>query len=259
MKKSLWLFLGLLFCLGLNAQEVPADTGKAPEPELENTGNEIKVWDIVLGLGYNYRRFHSVKQFSQPAGGGHYYYGGGGGGGYVPIGTNQQEVPEEPEKVYVGNSDFGMTECFGYELDFLVPFYRHDRLRLAAALGFQYYELDTKYSSANYNSSFDFQMHTYDVGVKASYALFDSLDLVATLGPSFNFIDMKTRSFRDNEDTKRLDMGVFGALGLQYWIRPWIGVCAQLRYDKVFSDAATRYAEMNLDTWNTDVRLVFLF
>ena len=134
-------------------------------------------------------------------------------------------------------------------------------------MGYQYYDLDTKTEyqiinkvmEAAYSSSFEFQMHSYDIGVKLTYELFDSFDLLATIGPSFNLIDMESSSFGSHEKSTRMKMGVFGAVGAQYWIRPWLGVCAEIRYDKVFSDAVSRYAEMELDTWNTDLKFVFLF
>ena len=288
-----------------------ADAAKAPEqvPELEATsssGNQITALDFVLGLGYNYRKFHAVKQFSRNVGG--YYIGGGAGGAGIsstyrdlqlrqldrqiqqlldrmartPSGRmydslerrlnrleerrwrleegvmNDNQDISSP-RVFVGNEEVGMTECFGYELNFLLPFYKNDGIRLAAALGYQYYDLDTKTTSMYGSSSFEFQMHTYDVGVKLTYELFDSFDLVATIGPSFNLIDMESRSYGVGDSSTRMKMGVFGAVGAQYWIRPWLGVSAELRYDKVFSDAVTRYAEMKLDTWNTDIKLVFLF
>ena len=310
MKKILALVVAFACGLSVCAQEAPAapaaDASKAPEqvPELETTegGNQITALDFVLGLGYNYRKFHKVKQFTRNVGG--YYVGGGAGatGSYrdlqirqldkqieqlderlarTPSGRmydllearrsrleerrwqldegsgNGQEISSP--RIYIGNEEVTTSDCFGYELNFLLPFYRDDSIRLAAALGYQYYDLESKTTRPYCNSSFEFEMHTYDVGIKLSYELFDSFDLVATVGPSFNFIDMDSRSFGVGDSSSRVKMGVFGAVGAQYWIRPWIGVCAELRYDKVFSDAVTRYAEMTLDTWNTDLKLVFLF
>ncbi len=312
MKKILAIAVAFACGLSVWAQEAAApaaDAAKAPEqvPELETTsssGNEITALDFVLGLGYNYRKFHKVKQFSRNVGG--YYIGGGAGTGagtsyrdlqiqrldkqieqlgerleHTPSGrmydllearisrlwerrmqleegSGQGEEVSSP-RIYVGNEEVTTSDCFGYELNFLLPFYKSEGIRLAAALGYQYYDLDTKTTSAYGSSSFEFQMHSYDVGIKLTYELFDSFDLVATIGPSFNVVDMESRSFGVGDSSTRLKMGVFGAVGAQYWIRPWLGVCAALRYDKVFSDAVTRYAEMTLDTWNTDLKLVFMF
>ncbi len=312
MKKILAIAVAFACGLSVWAQEAAApaaDAAKAPEqvPELEatsNSGNQITALDFVLGLGYNYRKFHKVKQFSRNVGG--YYTGGGAGGtggassayrnfriqlldrqidrleeqlSHTPHGSrydrledrlcrlyeerihlehNDQDQNTSP-RVYIGNEEVGMSDCFGYELNFLLPFYKNDGIRLAAALGYQYYDLDSKTTSVYGTSSFEFQMHSYDVGVKLTYELFNNFDLVATIGPSFNLVDMESRSYGISDSSTRLKMGVFGAVGAQYWIRPWLGVCAELRYDKVFSDAVSRYAEMNLDTWNTDLKLVFLF
>ena len=330
MKKIISLAMAFAFSLSLMAQEAPAtaqnaDNANAPEqvPELETEGgNKITALDIVFGLGYNYRKFHAVKQYSRNVGG--YYIGGGIGGGagtgtgtgmgggwtgsgssaayrdlriqmldrqiqnlsermqhtqsqklhdllesrlirleeqriHLEHGSGDQLDDYTGKRIYIGNTEFGTTECYGYELNFVIPFFKNDDIHLAAALGYQFYDLDSKTTSATYSSSFEFQMHTYDVGLKLTYELFDSFDLVATLGPSFNFIDMESRSFGYSDSSSRLKMGIFGAVGAQYWIRPWLGVCVEVRYDKVFSDAVTRYAEMTLDTWNTDVKLVFMF
>ena len=249
MKKILAIAVAFACGLSVWAQEAApaADAAKAPEqvPELETTnsgGNEITALDFVLGLGYNYRKFHKVKQFSRNVGG--YYIGGGTGTGASGTFRNMQiqqlekqieqlgermerasseralqlleerysrlwerlerlyhygEQYEEEEiaspRIYVGNEEVTTSDCFGYELNFLLPFYKSEGIRLAAALGYQYYDLDTKTTSPYGNSSFEFQMHSYDVGVKLTYELFDSFDLVATIGPSFNVVDMESRSY----------------------------------------------------------------
>ena len=252
------------FAFTATAQEA-TDRTPAPELSVEDSGNELGLLDFALGLGYNYRRFHKVRQYARTTGGyGGYSYVPGSGLSSFPL-TVLNGVPRDEEEldgrstVYLGRGEFGMAESLGWELNLVLPFFRRDRLQLDAALGFQFYELDTQVTSGGYRSSFDFQMHTYDIGVKAAYCLFDNFDLTASIGPSFNLIDMESRSGGDCDDATRVEVGAFGSVGAQYWLCSWLGLSAQLRYDDVFSDASTRYSRMKLDTWNTDFRLIFLF
>ena len=60
-------------------------------------------------------------------------------------------------------------------------------------------------------------------------------------------------------DKDSLKVGCFAAAGLQFWFNKYIGVGADIRYDKVFDNVTTRYSDLNLDTWNTDLKFLFRF
>ena len=45
----------------------------------------------------------------------------------------------------------------------------------------------------------------------------------------------------------------------EFWFNKYIGVGADIRYDKVFDNVTTRYSDLDLDTWNTDLKFLFRF
>ena len=103
------------------------------------------------------------------------------------------------------------------------------------------------------------QLQTYDVGAKASYKFNDHLTASVSLGPSFNYTSLDTSSNGHRSDKDSLQVGCFAAAGLQFWFNNYIGVGADIRYDKVFDNATTRYSDLDLDTWNTDLKFLFRF
>ena len=122
-----------------------------------------------------------------------------------------------------------------------------------------YYDCDTKITVQNAHTEYEMQLHTYDIGAKASYKITDHLTASVSLGPSFNFTSLDTSSNGHRSDKDSLDMGVFASAGVQYWFTNYIVVGAEVRYDKVFNDVSTRYSDLDLDTWNTDLKFLFRF
>ena len=253
----------LMFSATIFAQEAP--TAASVENITKEPFNQVTIWDFVFGVGYNYRKFHKVKLYkgsdipfyTPKTRGGQTRAPNGVPGQYDPTWHDEEEFYDKP--VHIGNADFGARDCSGVELNFSVPCFRHDALRIDALLGFMYYDCDTKITAQGAYTEYDMQLHTYDLGAKASYKITDHLTASMSLGPSFNFTSLDTSSNGHRSDKDSLDMGVFASAGLQYWFTEYIGVGAEVRYDKVFNDVSTRYSDLDLDTWNTDLKFLFRF
>lgn len=267
MKKLLTIAFLMMFATSIFAQDAPAP---APEENITNEPfNQVTIWDFVFGVGYNYRKFHKVKLYKGsdlP-----YYFKPGTRGGKTRAPHNNNGVPGQNDPywneeedfydrpVHIGNADFGSRECSGLEVNFGIPCFRHDALRIDALLGFMYYDCDTELYVQGAHTEYDMQMHTYDIGAKASYKFNDHLTASVSLGPSFNFMSIDSNSNGHHSDKDSLEMGVFAAAGVQFWFNKYIGVGAEVRYDKVFEDVDTRYSSLDLDTFNTDLKFLFRF
>ena len=281
MKKLLTIAFMMMFATSLFAQDAPAPT---PEENIaKEPFNQVTIWDFVFGVGYNYRKFHKVKLYKAsdlyiPKTRVDGNASGNGNGNGTPSGTpsgydngndgtdvpghtdpiwHDEEVYDKP--VHIGNADFGARDSSGVELNIGLPCFRHDALRIDALFGFMYYDCDTKISMQGARTEYEMQLHTYDIGAKATYKITDRLTASMSLGPSFNFTSLDTSSNGHRSDKDSLEMGVFASAGVQYWFTNYIGVGAEVRYDKVFNDVSTRYSDLDLDTWNTDLKFLFRF
>lgn len=279
MKKAIALIAALL------AVSTSAHAQEAENKEIVIPENQISIWDFTLGLGYNYRSFHKAKLFKPntayqggnpyvivtPDGGNGGNGGEGGNGGIITPGVlpvndphwyeehKHEEEHHHEKTVFAGNADFGIQECYGYELNLALPVYKHDKIRFDAILGFQHYDIDTEIYSGGYHTRYDLSMQTFDIGCKCAYRITKSLDATLTIGPSFNTIEQKSSVNGDKSSTDKLEMGMFAAAGLQYWFCDVVGIAAEIRYDAVFNDVKTRYAKHDLNTWNTDLKVIFCF
>ena len=268
MKKLLTVAFMMMFASSIFAQDAPAPATE--ESITKEPFNQVTIWDFVFGVGYNYRKFHKVKLYKAsdlPA----YFYVPKTRGGQTraPDGVNplpndpgqhwqeEEEVYDKP--VHIGNADLGARDSSGVELNIGLPCFRHDALRIDALFGFMYYDCDTKISTQTARTEYEMQLHTYDIGAKATYKITDRMTASVSLGPSFNFSSLDTSSNGHRSDKDSLDMGVFASAGVQYWFTNYIGVGAEVRYDKVFNDVSTRYSDLDLDTWNTDLKFLFRF
>lgn len=276
MKKLLTIAFMMMFATSIFAQDAPAP---APEEEItKEPFNQVTIWDFVFGVGYNYRKFHKVKLYKASDLPSYFYVpktrGGGNGNGNGngngdPAGIPGQYDPNQPawhdgeemyeKPVHIGNADFGARDSSGVELNIGIPCFRHDALRIDALFGFMYYDCDTKIHTQTAQTEYEMQLHTYDIGAKATYKITDRMTASLSLGPSFNFSSLDTSSNGHRSDKDSLDMGVFASAGVQYWFTNYIGVGAEVRYDKVFNDVSTRYSDLDLDTWNTDLKFLFRF
>ena len=262
MKKLLTIAFMLIFATSIFAQDAPAPAQE--ENIAKEPFNQVTIWDFVFGVGYNYRKFHKVKLYkgsdlpfyTPKTRGPNDGHGNGVPGQYDPI-WQEEEVYEKP--VHIGNADFGARDSSGVELNIGLPCFRHDALRIDALFGFMYYDCDTKITVQNAHTEYEMQLHTYDIGAKATYKITDRLTASVSLGPSFNFTSLDTSSNGHRSDKDSLDMGVFASAGVQYWFTNYIGIGAEVRYDKVFNDVSTRYSDLDLDTWNTDLKFLFRF
>ncbi|MCR4575389.1 MAG: autotransporter domain-containing protein [Lentisphaeria bacterium] len=270
--KKLIILACLLSCsVFLKAQDAqPAETTISDAPF-----NQVTIWDFIFGVGYNYRKFHKVKLYKDNNIPSNYYSPNGrtrrdplpGDSGYPRDPHDYDDYNDDHDHEHehhghatpLGMSDFGARDCSGVEVNFGVPCFRHDAWRVDALLGFMYYDCDTKLSIGGDQTRYEMQMHTYDIGAKASYKINDHFSVSASLGPSFNFLDLDSSSNGHSSNHDSLEMGVFAAAGIQFWVTKSIGVGAEVRYDKVFEDVDTRYSSLDLDTWNTDFKFLFRF
>ena len=269
MKKLLTLMFLFAFTGLLCAQEAPATPSVTAEEVAKAPFNQVTVWDFIFGIGYNYRKFHKVKLYKgselmnyyPKTRGGQTRYDGwvNDPAAHDPHPSQDQEEERYEHPVHIGNSDFGSRECFGSELNIGIPCFRHDAWRVDGLFGLMFYECDTKIRVQGAHTEYDMQLQTYDVGAKISYKFNDRITASVSVGPSFNFTSLDTSSNGHKSDKDSLQVGAFAAAGLQVWLTSHIGVGADIRYDKVFDNASTRYSDLDLDTWNTDFKFFFRF
>ncbi len=127
------------------------------------------------------------------------------------------------------------------------------------------------------SNSFSMDLYALDLGLKLAYSFDFALDLFVAAGPSFNLVDVDSKTSewatysapgnpggtfysqeRSDGGTDVL-FGVYAAIGAQYWFNERWGVALEARYDEVFDKVDTDLAELDLSGFSGLGKIIFRF
>jgi hypothetical protein len=132
---------------------------------------------------------------------------------------------------------------------------------IASGEGTEFDDIDV---AGTVDNEFEMDLYVLDLGLKLAYCTNWSIDVFLAAGGSINIADANSevsefavysagsaggefyRQSQEDGSTEVL-LGVYGALGAQWWFSETIGVVLEGRYDEVFNEVETDYAEVDLD------------
>lgn len=167
-------------------------------------------------------------------------------------------------------------------------FYKGDSITLSAVAGFQYFsfdnstdvgstttisyrytavnhpefgtvEGDTSSESDSFKAKAELDLYVLDLGLRGDLATTDRFSVYASVGPTFNFTDFKTKANGVSKSSDECIIGCYAQAGLSFSITKAVAVAADIRYDVAFDEAETRFAKQELDGVGASLKVVFSF
>jgi len=145
---------------------------------------------------------------------------------------------------------------------------------LPNGVGSPYSGLTTTGSVSN---EFSMDLYELDLGLKVAYSFDFSVDIFAAIGPTLNIVDVDaavsevaTYSAQGNaggafytqnasDGVTDVLFGVYGAVGGQVWFSENLGFALEARYDEVFDEVDTDFAELDLSGLSGVAKFIFRF
>ena len=109
----------------------------------------------------------------------------------------------------------------------------------------------------------DMNLYVLDLGLSLGSNFDNGARVFLVAGPTLTLSDLNSTAYsgaiRRHDDSTDLTLGCYASVGADFWFSEVIGLSAEFRYDKAFSQVKTHYVKQDLDGFGGQLKLKYRF